>query len=139
MDVSLWVRAAGTAPLGYQWYFNGTNLLAGQTASNLTLVNVQQDQSGLYSVTVSNQFGTVTSQPAILNVFDACVGIHLYVGLNITGMVGRTYTLSYTTDINATNSWSPVVTNTFSNPLWFYLDLDSPFLPRRFYRVDLMR
>jgi len=49
------VTAAGLPPLNYQWRFNGTNL-PNATNAFLELRNVQFEQSGLYSVVVSNAF-----------------------------------------------------------------------------------
>jgi hypothetical protein len=60
--------AAGSPPLNYQWFFNGTNAIAGATNSVLHLVNVQPSQSGTYAVMVTNAFGAVTSSPAMLDV-----------------------------------------------------------------------
>ena len=60
------VEATGSPPLIYQWYFNGTNAIAGATSAVLTVTNVQLPQWGTYSVTVSNLYGTVTSAPALL-------------------------------------------------------------------------
>lgn len=60
----------GTSPFAYQWRFNGTNL-AGRTGSELTLVNLQTNQAGLYSVVVTNVLGAVTSAPATLRVLTA--------------------------------------------------------------------
>ena len=51
----------------YQWRLNGAHLV-GQTATSLTLVNVQAAQAGVYSVIVSNAMGTVTSSNAALTV-----------------------------------------------------------------------
>ena len=59
------VSAAGSAPLAYQWRVNGTNISTG-TGSVLTLINVQTNDSGSYSVIVSNAAGTVTSTNALL-------------------------------------------------------------------------
>src|SRR6185369_7618598 len=47
------VVASGTAPLTYQWLFNGTNI-SGATNSSLTLTNVQSANAGSYTVTVTN-------------------------------------------------------------------------------------
>lgn len=70
------VGADGLSPLHYQWYFNGVNQLSSAsnpTATNATLVltNLQLNQSGSYSVVVTNSIGSVTSSPAILSVFKA--------------------------------------------------------------------
>ena len=61
------VVTAGTAPFAYQWRFNGASL-AGATLNPLTLVNVQSNQAGSYSVVVSNVCGAVTSAVASLTV-----------------------------------------------------------------------
>ena len=61
------VTAAGDAPLTYQWRFGGVNI-PGATANPLVLTGVQTNQAGLYSVIVSNPFGTVTSANALLTV-----------------------------------------------------------------------
>ena len=66
-DVSFFVSATGTAPLGYQWRRNETSL-AGATGTSLTLTNVQPANAGSYSVRVTNAFGAVTSSNAVLTV-----------------------------------------------------------------------
>lgn len=60
------VTATGSLPLAYQWFFNETNLLAGATASTLSLTNVQPPQVGSYVVRVTNSVGAITSPPALL-------------------------------------------------------------------------
>ncbi|HEU5072265.1 MAG TPA: immunoglobulin domain-containing protein [Verrucomicrobiae bacterium] len=61
------VSAGGTAPLAYQWQFNGTNL-PGRTDVSLVLTNVQAADAGSYAVVVTNLYGSVTSAPAVLTV-----------------------------------------------------------------------
>jgi hypothetical protein len=61
------VSAGGTAPLYYQWQFNGTDV-PGATLPSLALVNVQTNNAGAYTVIVTNVAGAVTSPPAILTV-----------------------------------------------------------------------
>lgn len=136
-DVAFRISADGAEPLSYQWYFNRTNVLTGQTSSNLSLVNLDTNQAGNYSVVLSNAFGNAASDPARLLVFDACVGVNMYAGLSITGIVGRTYCVQYATNIAATNNWIPLATNTLSMPYWLFIDTESPFQPGRFYRVNL--
>ena len=68
------VGADGQAPLLYQWYFNGTNQFSGNPTAmtdSLTLTNLQADQSGTYTVVISNALGSVTSQPVTLTAFQA--------------------------------------------------------------------
>ncbi len=68
--VTFTVLALGTAPLTYQWQFNGTNV-TGATALSLTLTNVQVADAGLYQVVVANGAGSVTSHAATLTVNSA--------------------------------------------------------------------
>ena len=62
------VLASGSTPLLYQWRFNGSDI-GGATNNSLTLSNLQIINSGAYSVVVTNAFGSVTSDPAILLVY----------------------------------------------------------------------
>jgi len=61
------VSAAGTAPLVYQWLVNG---VAEPPQSSLAwnLTNVQWSDAGSYQVVVTNNYGSVTSTVATLNV-----------------------------------------------------------------------
>ena len=61
------VQAAGTPPLSYQWSFDGTNI-AGATNTFLTLNNVQLNQAGVYSVLMTNLYGSILSSNAVLTV-----------------------------------------------------------------------
>jgi uncharacterized delta-60 repeat protein len=63
------VSAAGTAPLSYQWLFNGSPI-PGATAAVLSLGNAQPIQAGSYAVVVSNSSGSVTSAPARLELLS---------------------------------------------------------------------
>jgi hypothetical protein len=69
------VEATGSPPLAYQWVFNGSTAIAGATGSVLSLTNVQATQAGIYSVTVTNLYGAVTSAPALLQVFAGTGGV----------------------------------------------------------------
>lgn len=134
--VSFYVGATGSPPLAYEWIFNG-QAMAGETNTTLTLTELQSTNAGLYQVVVSNPYGSVPSALAQLTVADACVDLHMFAGLNISGQVGSTYVLSYTTDLSKTNSWVPLATNTMTSAGWFFLDMDSPFAPKRFYKTVL--
>jgi uncharacterized repeat protein (TIGR02543 family) len=68
------VAATGTAPLAYQWYFNGAALLNGSQAI-MTLDNVQPSQTGDYFVIVSNPCGSRVSQSAHLSVLFALAAL----------------------------------------------------------------
>ena len=66
-NASFSVTASGTAPLSYQWQFNGAGL-AGATGTSLTLASVQPTNGGSYTVVVTNTAGSVTSAVAVLTV-----------------------------------------------------------------------
>ncbi|MBM3879695.1 MAG: hypothetical protein FJ387_08240 [Verrucomicrobia bacterium] len=59
------VTGTGTAPLAYQWRFNGDEL-PGATDRTLAVTNAALPQLGRYVVVVSNSAGAVTSAPAWL-------------------------------------------------------------------------
>ncbi len=64
---TLSVAAGGTESLSYQWRFYGTNLV-GQTASTLALANLTTNQTGPYTIVVTNALGSITSAVAALTV-----------------------------------------------------------------------
>jgi hypothetical protein len=81
----LQVLATGSEPLSYQWKRNGTNLL-GQLDPTLTFSQVTAEDSGLYSVMVSNTAGQVLSDSAALCVcLRGVSGIVFGTGLGATG------------------------------------------------------
>ncbi len=61
------VLAAGTGSLTYQWLLNG-NPVAGANAPALLITSAQASNAGAYTVMVSDQLGSTTSQPAVLTV-----------------------------------------------------------------------
>lgn len=60
--------AEGTKPLHFQWLLNSSPM-AGETNAILTLKSVQTADEGLYSVVVTNVFGSATSSVARLETF----------------------------------------------------------------------
>jgi hypothetical protein len=69
-NVEFTVTATGFPAPTYQWFFNGTNVIAGATSPVLQLTNLLFSQSGAYTVVITNTYGAVTSPPAILTVRD---------------------------------------------------------------------
>ena len=61
------VSVSGTAPLNYEWWFNGTNVV-GTGTNILTITNLQSSQAGGYSVVITNAAGSITSTVAQLTV-----------------------------------------------------------------------
>ena len=66
-SVTFTVTVTGTAPLRYQWRFNGT-AIPGATNDAFTVSSVAHSDGGNYSVVVANSAGSVTSSDAALTV-----------------------------------------------------------------------
>jgi uncharacterized repeat protein (TIGR03803 family) len=69
------VEAGGSAPLSYQWMFDGTNSIAGATNPSLVVYDEQLTNGGTYTVLVSNPYNTVSAD-AVLSVVAPTVTIH---------------------------------------------------------------
>ncbi len=106
------VTATGTAPLLYQWQYNGLNL-GGSVTNTLTLLNVQPTNAGDYSVIVGNAANTITSRVATLtiNVRPTITASPT----NVTALVGDAVTFR--------------VTATGTDPLSYYWRVNSTPIP----------
>lgn len=128
---TLAVTASGSAPLSYQWSFNGSPVPAATNAS-LVFPSLGTNHAGVYAVTVRNFFGSETSSNATLavvflttNLFDDFdPGIDLPQWLSFSGTVqatnhggfvspsnslwfgGVNSRFAITRSINTTNSWN---------------------------------
>ena len=143
-SVTFTVTAAGTAPLGYQWLFGGTNI-AGATGASLTLTNVQPAQAGNYALRVTNALDSVTSSNALLTVNLPCVSAPAGLvnwwrgesnaldqagtnnGTPVNGVGFRIGKVGQAFDFNGTNSYVQVPSSTnltpsgsFSVETWVY-------------------
>jgi len=132
------VVAEGTGPLAYQWYFNGAPISWGTNAT-LTFASLDLTNAGQYWVTISNLYSGITSSTANLTVNPAGVFLGTYPGLTITGAVGHSFGIQYSTNLNLTNDWTTLTNITLSQPsqLWFDAsdNISDGTQPRRFYRV----
>lgn len=77
---TLSVRAVGNQPLSYQWFHEGAPLvddthIGGATRAVLTVRGALGDDSGGYSVVISNQFRSMTSAVARLTVNDPVIAV----------------------------------------------------------------
>ena len=74
---TLTVTAAGSPTLAYQWFNGATALsdvpgnISGSSTSALTISNATTNNSGNYTVVVSNNFGSTTSSIAVVTVSAA--------------------------------------------------------------------
>jgi hypothetical protein len=140
----------GTKPMNYQWQKSGV-AITNATNSTLTLTNLQCTDGGLYNVLVSNSSATVASGNACLMVNPSGVGIALYAGITVTGLVGTVYHVQYTTNLTGTiltcgescaawtncndPNWLNLTTITQREPVQIWYDPWPANQLRRFYRV----
>jgi hypothetical protein len=69
----LFIEAAGSEPLRYQWLFNGLAIPGANKPNNLIL-NLSETQVGIYTVEVSNALGDATSNPMKITINPADKG-----------------------------------------------------------------
>lgn len=122
-EAGFWVAASGTAPLSYQWRKDGANISGAASATN-TLTGVTTNDTGGYSVVVTNASGSVTSQVATLTVLlpvtppgitSPPTNVTVVAGQTATFTVGATgdAPLSYQWRLNGgevVNATNPVLT-----------------------------
>jgi hypothetical protein len=127
------VAATGTAPLKYQWKFNGANLTLATNAA-LTLSGITTNQAGTYTVAVSNIAGS-TNSTAMLTVCATAAATLASTAhakgqyaLIVTGVPGYNYVVQASTNLV---NWVPVQTNTAP---FTFVDTNASQFSRRFYR-----
>ena len=111
-EVTLFVNAAGTPPLSYQWRKNGVNV-AGATNSSLVLSAVSSGDAATYTVVITNSAGSITSGAAVITVapafFPQPSGLaldssgNIYVADRSTNTVQRVSTLGVITLVAGTS------------------------------------
>ena len=139
--VTFSVTAGGTPAPAYQWKFNTNSALIGATGTTLPLANLRANQTGFYSVTVTNAAGATNSFFALLTVTNppppviaGKVGTSGAFQFTFTPVVGLTNTVLTNGVLGGTN-WG-VFTNlpppASATPITFSNVVGSPNL---FYRV----
>jgi len=132
------VTATGTPPLNYLWYKDGLPL-TWATNSTLLLTNLATSDAGNYAVVVSNPFGLTTSTNAALTVGVATEQMDLFPGITISGLIGTSFNIQYTTNVSANSTWTTLTNLTLLQPkeLWVDIstDVSSGLTPRRYYRA----
>lgn len=79
---TLTVTPNGTPPFTYQWWKDGIEI-AGATTARLSLVSTVEADSGVYSVLVTNEFGSSTSNRVTLTVLPVPVAPPVLANLSV--------------------------------------------------------
>jgi uncharacterized protein YdaL len=105
------VEAVGSGTLRYQWRHNG-GVISGATNFLFSIPVVRPLDAGVYSVDVSNNFGTTTSIDAILTVFVPPLRIHNTNGIALTfsATPDVTYVIEYKS--LSDTGWNTLITAT---------------------------
>ncbi len=105
--ITLIATVMGTLPLSYQWYKDGV-ALPGETDVQLKLINVSVDDSGSYTLQVTNSEGTAISNAAVMKVLvpEPQIPILEYIvedGCLILNFTGNLY------ESDDLENWVPVI------------------------------
>ncbi len=86
---NFFVAATGTAPLSYQWKFNGSPI-SGANYNNYSINSISTANAGSYTCTVTNGTGSATSTAATLTVSTPAIGARWrnFTGIFATGSDG---------------------------------------------------
>jgi hypothetical protein len=139
------VVASGSAPLSYQWYFNGSKLGGTTNGSTYTLTNINPGQAGNYAVVVLGAGGAVTSAVATVTVTNPVmtlsVGSGAGAGMTLTAFnfqlavpVGVTYVVEASTNLL---TWIPISTNVATSANRAIADTAATNFAQRYYRVKI--
>jgi hypothetical protein len=137
-NVTFTATVTGEGPFSYRWQFHGTNL-DGAITNSLSLANVHTNQTGTYSLLVSNEFGIVTNTDAFLSVvplpaFESINRTAGLVTLTWSATTGLLFQLQYCSDLSSGN-WSNLgSTITATNSTVNGSDMNGTE-PQRFYRL----
>jgi hypothetical protein len=86
--------------------------------------------AGIYSVTVENALGSVTSQ----SVSVSPVFVQMYAGVVVDGPVGAAYSIQSAPVPNPAN-WTTLTNVTLESQSFVYIDYSSPTNSKEFYRA----
>ena len=108
-DITLSVNATGSLPLAYRWQFYGVPL-PGATGPSLVLTNITVEQSGTYSVSISNLVGSTNSVAAtVLVVVPPSLSIDTEQQMVLTGTPGVSYRIESLDVVGPVTTWQPLL------------------------------
>jgi hypothetical protein len=152
-QITLGASAIGTGELTYQWQFNSTDIPSATNAS-LTLSDIATNQTGIYSVTVSDDAGLSTNLAVYVAVYATAAAtlaqpafVKGFYIVNVAGVLGLEYALvqdSYSFTVSGVPGYEYVVEASTNLTDWVavrtniapfdFADPDTPQFAQRFYR-----
>jgi Immunoglobulin I-set domain len=140
-NATLRAEVIGTPPLTLQWWHDGVRVTNG-TGPFLSLRNVQGVDAGRYQLTVSNNFGSVTSTVSRVTIREPlAIELRIVGGVSTQGTfqfeaigpVQTSYIIWCSGDMA---QWAPLTTNWVVDGLLRFSDPEFVTNSRRFYRVS---
>ena len=136
--VSFNVAVSGTPPFNYQWRFNAGNLL-NATNAIYAILAIVTNNTGNYSVVITNLAGSVTSSNALLTVLvPPTMALQFLAGypfLNLNGMLSNNFVVQYSTNLTGSNWINLLSVSNLSSSPYQFLDPAGIVPPTRFYRA----
>ena len=136
-NVLFTAAATGTAPLSYQWSFNGVKI-PGAVAASYTRSNAQVTNAGSYTVAVSNLTRIVANATAALYVNAALQFTNSGFTTNgslqvqLIGIATSNYIIQASSDLT---NWISLATNNAATGIILFTDTNRVNSGRRFYRA----
>jgi hypothetical protein len=109
------VVANSATPISYQWRFNG-NVITGAVQSSLTMTNVQQNDTGVYDVLVSDQHSSLASASVTLDLLLNPVIVQAPLSLSVVAGGSATFSVQIAGNPPPfTYEWRHLVAPLFTN------------------------
>lgn len=119
----------------FQWWFKDAPM-PGQTKPTLTVANANPDTVGGYHVVATNPSGLATSATATITLSDtSSVLLILSPSLTISGEVGLTYRIDYSTTEEGSDQWTTATNLTLATSPTVWVDPTAKPGEQRLYRV----
>lgn len=126
------VRVEGAEPLLCRWYFNG-NLLSGCTNPVLSLPGVDASDTGIYTLTVSNFAGQVSTGDLPLSVIPAVE--HTVFPAIKSSDLASVLAVECTSALAPSLAWTSIEPGSLAVAPPYYVHLTAPPAPQGYYRV----
>jgi hypothetical protein len=138
------VTVTGTPPYAYQWRIGGVNLanngvFGGALTNTLTFIGVTTNNSGDYTVAITNIAGAVTSSASALKVvlppqLEITAGGPGSFQFNVNTITGLNYVVQKATNLVAPD-WIPILTNGTGAGGAINYQTNNVTGPNQFYRL----